>query len=94
MGSTADKVTGLANEAALPPPTPHVILIEQELYDAPIVFSLWTPGCYNHYRVHVSECLRDARMTEDRELKTVFHRLAVWWIVLAHEIENDPDAQR
>jgi hypothetical protein len=51
-------------------------------------------GANNHYRVHVSECLRDARMTEDRELKTVFHRLAVWWIVLAHEIENDPDAQR
>ena len=41
------------------------------------------------YRARASECLHDARTTEDRELKNVFHRLAVWWVVLAHEIEDD-----
>jgi hypothetical protein len=44
---------------------------------------------HEDYRARASECLHDARTTEDRELKNVFHRLAVWWIVLAHEIEDD-----
>ena len=44
---------------------------------------------HEEYRARASECLHDARTTEDRELKNVFHRLAVWWVVLAHEIEDD-----
>jgi hypothetical protein len=41
------------------------------------------------YRAHASECLHEARSAEDREGKQVFHRLAVWWIVLAHQEEDD-----
>ena len=44
---------------------------------------------HEEYRARASECLHDARTTEDRELKNVFHRLAVWWVVLAHETEDD-----
>src|ERR1700722_19697484 len=31
-----------------------------------------------------------ARAVEDRELSDVFHRLAMWWVILSHEIEDDP----
>jgi hypothetical protein len=41
------------------------------------------------YRAHASECLREARSTEDREGKQVYHRLAMWWIVLAHQEEDE-----
>ena len=41
------------------------------------------------YRQYALECLREARAVKGRELRNVFHRLAMWWTVLAHEIEGD-----
>jgi hypothetical protein len=41
------------------------------------------------YRAHASGCLHEARSTEDHEVKQVYHRLAVWWIALAHQEEDD-----
>jgi hypothetical protein len=41
------------------------------------------------YRAHALECLHEARSVEDRAGKQVYHRLAVWWVVLAHEQEDD-----
>jgi hypothetical protein len=41
------------------------------------------------YRAHASECLQEALATEDREFKEVYHRLAVWWVILAHEVEDE-----
>jgi hypothetical protein len=35
------------------------------------------------------ECLREARAVKDRELSKVFHRLAAWWIVLAHQADAE-----
>jgi hypothetical protein len=43
----------------------------------------------DQYREHALECLNDAHATEDQEFKQVFHRLAMWWIILAHEAEDD-----
>jgi hypothetical protein len=44
---------------------------------------------WDRYRAHALECLREARAAEDRELSEVFHRLAMWWVILSHEIEDD-----
>ena len=41
------------------------------------------------YRVHALECLEEARAVKDRELSSVFHRLAMWWVILAHQSEDD-----
>jgi hypothetical protein len=43
----------------------------------------------DRYRAHALECLHEARAVEDRELSEVFHRLAMWWVILSHEIEDD-----
>ena len=45
---------------------------------------------WDRYRAHALECLHEARAAEDRELSEVFHRLAMWWVILSHEIEDDP----
>jgi hypothetical protein len=41
------------------------------------------------YRAHALECLEEARAVKDRELSSVFHRLAMWWVILAHQSEDD-----
>ena len=41
------------------------------------------------FRTHALECLREAHAAEDRETSQVFHRLAMWWVILAHEREDD-----
>jgi hypothetical protein len=41
------------------------------------------------YRAHALECLEEARAVKDRELSNVFHRLAMWWVILAHQSEDD-----
>jgi len=41
------------------------------------------------YRAHALECLEEARTIKDRELSNVFHRLAMWWVILAHQTEDD-----
>jgi hypothetical protein len=41
------------------------------------------------YRAHALECLEEARAVKDRELSNVFHRLAMWWVILAHQTEDD-----
>jgi hypothetical protein len=41
------------------------------------------------YRTHALDCLHEARVANDRELSDVFHRLAVWWVALAHEVEEE-----
>ena len=41
------------------------------------------------YREHALECLNEAYATEHQEFKQVFHRLAMWWIILAQEAEDD-----
>jgi hypothetical protein len=86
---TIDRVA--TGQTGLPPPHPHVILIEQELHDPAGRYFFMDASVHKHedYRARASECLHDARTTEDRQLKNVFHRLAVWWVVLAHEIEDD-----
>jgi len=43
----------------------------------------------DQYREHALECLDEAHAAEDQEFKQVFHRLAMWWIILAHEAEDD-----
>jgi hypothetical protein len=43
----------------------------------------------DQYREHALECLNEAHAAEDQEFKQVFHRLAMWWIILAHEAEGD-----
>jgi hypothetical protein len=42
------------------------------------------------YRAHALECLHEAQFANDRESKNVLKRLAVLWIVLAHEAERAP----
>src|SRR5258706_7378802 len=37
------------------------------------------------YRAHALECLEEARAVRDRELSSVFHRLAMWWVILRSE---------
>ena len=46
------------------------------------------------YRAHALECLEEARAVEDRELSNVFHRLAMWWVILAHQTEDDERGPR
>ena len=41
------------------------------------------------YRAHALECLEEARAVKDRELSNVFHRLAMLWVILAHQTEDD-----
>jgi hypothetical protein len=41
------------------------------------------------YRARALECLEEARAVKDSELSTVFHRLAMWWVILAHQTEDD-----
>jgi hypothetical protein len=41
------------------------------------------------YRAHALECLEEARAVKKRELSNVFHRLAMWWVILAHQTEDD-----
>jgi len=45
---------------------------------------------WDRYRAHALECLHEARAVEDRDVSDVFHRLAMWWVILSHEIEGDP----
>ena len=45
---------------------------------------------WDRYRAHAVECLHEAQAIEDRALSDVFHRLAMWWVILSHEIEDDP----
>jgi hypothetical protein len=33
--------------------------------------------------------LEEARAVKDRELSSAFHRLAMWWVILAHQSEDD-----
>jgi hypothetical protein len=43
----------------------------------------------DRYRARALDCLHDAReVGGDEDFKTVFHRLAVLWIVLAHQTEG------
>jgi hypothetical protein len=46
------------------------------------------------YRAHALECLEEARAVKDRELSNVFHRLAMWWVILAHQTEDDERGPR
>lgn len=39
----------------------------------------------DQYREHALECLNEAHAAEDQEFKQVFHRLAMWWIILAED---------
>jgi hypothetical protein len=41
------------------------------------------------YRAHALECLEEARAVKNRELCNIFHRLAMWWVILAHQTEDD-----
>ena len=41
------------------------------------------------YRAYALECLEEARAVKDRQLSNVFHRLAMWWVILAHQSEDD-----
>ena len=68
----------------------------KELYDVATVVSCMDASVPKHerYRARALDCLHDAQRSEDRELKDVFHRLAVWWVVLAHEIEDDQKKER
>jgi hypothetical protein len=46
------------------------------------------------YRAHALECLEEARAVKDRELSNVFHRLAIWWVILGHQTEDDERGPR
>jgi hypothetical protein len=41
------------------------------------------------YRARALECLEVARAVKNRELSNVFHRIAMWWVILAHQTEDD-----
>jgi len=41
------------------------------------------------YRAHALECLEEARAVKHREFSNVFHRIAMWWVILAHQTEDD-----
>jgi len=41
------------------------------------------------YRAYALDCLGEARAVRDREFSHVFHRLAMWWVILAHQSEDD-----
>jgi hypothetical protein len=41
------------------------------------------------YRANALECVEEARAVKVRELSNVFHRLAMWWVILAHQSEDD-----
>jgi hypothetical protein len=45
---------------------------------------------WDRYRAHALECLYEAQAVKDRDLNEVFHRLAMWWVILSHEVEDDP----
>ena len=41
------------------------------------------------FRANALECLEEARAIKVRQFSNVFHRLAMWWVILAHQCEDD-----
>src|SRR6266566_9073370 len=41
------------------------------------------------FRANALECVEEARAIKVRELSNVFHRLAMWWVILAHQSEDE-----
>jgi hypothetical protein len=65
------------------------LLVSEPAAPTFVLFPCMVPLQRDLYRAHASDCLEEARAVKNRELCNVFHRLAMWWVILAHQTEDD-----